>query len=167
MSEKNSKVLTFMKKNAVYVILALCVLAVGLSVTFVLLKKENRQKISDTQVVVKDPIENDEPVVNPDIPDEPVSNIITFIMPVANASEIVEYSEQMVFNSTLKRFSAHKAIDFYAEEGTDVYACYDGEIESIEKTLLQGTTITIKHKNGLQTVYNSLLDGDCVTVGQP
>ena len=58
------------------------------------------------------------------------------------------------------------AIDFFAEEGTNVLAVYDGTISNIENTLLTGTTITIDHGNGLFTVYNSLADGDSVTVGQ-
>jgi murein DD-endopeptidase MepM/ murein hydrolase activator NlpD len=87
-------------------------------------------------------------------------------MPVENPTSIGEYSESMVFNSTLGRFSAHMAIDFFADEGTDVLAVYDGKISKIENTLLKGTTITIEHGNGLYTVYNSLADGDSVSVGQ-
>jgi murein DD-endopeptidase MepM/ murein hydrolase activator NlpD len=35
----------------------------------------------------------------------------------------------------------------------------------VENTLLHGTTITIDHGNGLKTIYNSLEDGELVTVG--
>lgn len=169
MSEKNNKIKTFMRKNALYFILALCVLAVGLSITFVLLSQGEGETIQDTQISVEDPITPSEPTDNvetPITPSEPVVKVVTFIMPVANATEIGEYSESMVFNSTLNRFSAHKAIDFYAEEGADVYACYDGTVESVENTLLEGATVTINHGNGLKTVYNSLADGESVTVGQ-
>jgi murein DD-endopeptidase MepM/ murein hydrolase activator NlpD len=58
------------------------------------------------------------------------------------------------------------ALDFFAEEGTKVFAVYDGVIESVGQDFLTGTTITIDHGNGLKTVYNSLADGDNVVVGQ-
>ena len=87
-------------------------------------------------------------------------------MPVANASEVGEYSETMVFNQTLSRFESHKAIDFYAEEGASVVAVYDGTVESVTNTLLHGTTIVIDHGDGLKSIYNSLADGDSVVSGQ-
>lgn len=172
MKNSNGKVITFIKKNALYLILATCILAVGLSVMLMLLSNETATdtgNVDDTPVVETpiDPPIDDTPVVNPDdTPDTPVVTVIEFIMPVANATSIGEYSEQMVFNSTLGRFSAHLAIDFFAPEGTEVLAVYGGTVESVDTTLLHGTTITIDHGNGLKTVYNSLADGDLVTVGQ-
>ena len=91
---------------------------------------------------------------------------IEFIMPVEKPTSIGEYGDTMVYNSTLGRFTSHLAIDFYASEGSDVYAVFDGTILSVENTFLQGTTITIDHGNGLYTIYNSLADGDSVSVGQ-
>ena len=160
---------TFLKKNAVYFLLAFCVIAIGLSVTLSLLKSNNPlmdndylQNENDVSVVPDEPvIEIPEPT-----PSTPVDKVVTFIMPVADATEIGEYSETMVFNSQLKRYSAHKAIDFFAPEGTSVYACYEGTIESVENTLLQGTTVVIDHGNGLKTVYNSLSGENVITVGK-
>ena len=87
-------------------------------------------------------------------------------MPVENATEIAGYSESMVFNSTLGRFSAHTAIDFFAAEGTPVYAVEDGTVESVTNGILEGVTVIIDHGDGLKTVYNSLADPDEVSVGQ-
>lgn len=185
MKKGNNKFLFFVRKNAVYLVLTACILAVGLSITLMLIK-ENRQSLdADQNPSVNLPVDenqkpDDTPTVNPDQPDdtptvnpdqpseptEPVSKPIVFALPVENPTSIGEYSETMVFNSTLNRFSAHMAIDFFAEEGTNVLAVYDGTISNIENTLLTGTTITIDHGNGLFTVYNSLADGDSVTVGQ-
>ena len=47
-------------------------------------------------------------------------------------------------------------IDFAADAGTAVVAAYDGTIESIVTSYLQGTTITIDHGNGLKSIYNSI-----------
>lgn len=173
MKKSNKKAVTFIKRNALNLILATCILAIGLSIVLALMSKNgstNIGSVGDAPVIetpVDKPNQDDSLVDNPtDVPDVPVSAPIEFIMPVANATGMSEYSEQMVFNSTLGRFTVHMAIDFYAIEGTKVLAVYKGTVESVENTLLHGTTITIDHGNGLKTVYNSLADGDSVVVGQ-
>ncbi len=182
MKQPQHKILNFMRRNAVYFILSLCIIAVGLSITFMLLNRDNQ--IADNQgsnPTINQPLPDDpsdstgggevinpddKPVDNPDDNTEPVAKPIEFIIPVSSVTSIGEYSETMVWSSTLGRFSAHMAVDFFAEEGTDVLAVYDGTVESIENTLLKGTTIVLDHGNGLKTVYNSILDGDDVYVGQ-
>ncbi|MBE5737028.1 MAG: M23 family metallopeptidase [Clostridiales bacterium] len=162
------KVIGFIKRRAVYLVLALCILAVGLSVTFMLINNHNDLTLdsnTDTPVIVEP---DQTPVEKPDdtVDTKPVEKVVSFIMPVENPTSVVEYSETMVFNSTLNRFSSHMAMDFFSPEGSDVYAVYDGKVVDIETTFLQGTTITIDHGNGLYTIYNSLADGDSVSVGQ-
>lgn len=178
MKRTNSKFLSFMKRNAVYLVLSLCIIAVGVSITLMLLNNNVDQQLDaepDVPTVIE-PIETIDPVVpsDPVIQEpedqptviEPVDVPITFIMPVDSTTSIGAYSETMVFNSTLGRFSAHLAIDFFAPEGTEVFAVCDGTIESVETTLLKGTTVVIDHGNGLKTIYNSLADGESVSVGQ-
>ena len=164
MSKTSVKIVAFFKRNAIYCILAFCILAVGLSVTFMLLNRDNSLP-QYGNIIPDDSIE----VENPDdnlTPDQPVVQIVSFIMPVANALEIGEYCETVVFNQTLGVYQAHRAVDFFAEEGSEVFAVYDGVVESVENSILQGTTICINHGNGLKTYYNSLIDGDSVVVNQ-
>ena len=143
-------------------VLSLCIIAIGLSVTLMLINRQNSDVKITAPVITPDDNQNQGEDVKPD---EPVEEIITFIMPVANAIEIGEYSETMVFNQTLDRFSVHKAIDFFAEEGSSVLCVYDGVVESVTSTLLQGTSIVINHGNGLKSVYNSVADGELVKQG--
>lgn len=166
-------VLNFFKRNAAYIILALCVLAIGLSITLVMvnrsaeLKAQNAER-EQMQVVTPDTTnDTPAPVIEPtNEPDVPVTKVISFILPVETATAVEDYTEMLAYNATLKRFEAHKAIDFFAEDGTPVYAAYDGVVSDVKTTLLTGTTVTIDHGNGLYTVYNSLTDGDKVFVGQ-
>lgn len=170
-------VISFFKKNAAYIVLALCILAIGLSITLVMVNRAAEIRLQET---VREQAKSDETdnstnntpdtqvdVPNiPDVPDTPVVNVISFIVPVENMTAMEDYTETLAYNATLKRFQAHKAIDFFAEEGSSVYAAYDGVISNIETTLLTGTTIIIDHGNGLYTVYNSLADGENVFIGQ-
>ena len=187
MKQTENKFTGFLRRNAVYLILALCIIAIGVSITLMLVKRQNDFDASlNNPPVIEEPNtpsdgtieepntpsdgtveEPNNPVEKPDdTVTEPVDTPITFVMPVAAPTSIGEYSETMVFNSTLGRFSAHLAVDFYAAEGTDVLVVFDGTVENIETTLLKGTTITVDHGDGLKTVYNSLADGESVKIGQ-
>lgn len=163
MKEKRRNVLFFLKRNAVYIVLVLCILAVSFSIAFMVANQKSELELNN-----KPPIHSpsDTPVTSPDDENVPVVKPIEFIMPVMSPTAIGEYGETMVFNSTLNRYTAHLAMDFYAPEGSSVYAVYDGTVVSIENTFLQGTTITIDHGNGLFSIYNSLADGESVSVGQ-
>lgn len=166
----------FFKRNAAYIILALCVLAIGLAITLVMVNRSaelsaQNDKREQVKVVTPEPTDDpstpvQEPIDDTPVPDVPVVKVISFTMPVENATAVEDYTETLAYNSTLKRFEAHKAIDFFAEDGTPVYAAYDGVVSDVKTTLLTGTTVTIDHGNGLFTVYNSLTDGDKVFVGQ-
>ena len=115
MKKSNGRLIMFMRRNAVYLVLALCIVAVGLSITFMLLSDASVDSTLDSgknPPVIETPIEPDEPVVKPDDPTEPTEPVIkpiTFIMPVNDVTAITEYSESMVFNSTLGHYSAHLA----------------------------------------------------------
>ncbi|NCB48114.1 MAG: M23 family metallopeptidase [Clostridia bacterium] len=98
---------------------------------------------------------------------------ITFIMPVENGTIIKDYSNTTLkYNSTLKQWESHKAVDIKGADDANVLAVYDGEVISVETTYLMGTVVKIKHNSSLVTVYGSLDEivllnvGDTVTKGQ-
>ena len=177
MKETENRFLNFMRKNAVYLILTLCILAIGTSVALMLVNRQSQLDASpnpDSPSIESPDVPSDSPDDTPsdivdkpdDTPATPVDTPVVFVMPVENPTTVGEYSESMVWNSTLGRFSAHLAIDFFANEGTDVLCVYDGVVKSVDSSLLKGTTIVIDHGDGLETVYNSLADGEGVFVGQ-
>ena len=70
------------------------------------------------------------------------------------------------YNPTLNSYYEHKGVDFIAEAGTNVLAVEDGMVESIYKEdMLLGTQITIKHDNGLKSVYRFVTETDLIRVG--
>ncbi len=175
MKQNENRFLDFLRRNAVYLVLSLCIIAIGVSVTLVLVSRQNEFNAGNNDQTAELPDEPtggedltpSDPVEKPDqTPTEPVDVPIIFAMPVENPVSVGEYSETMVWNGTLGRFSAHMAVDFFADEGTAVVCAFDGVVKSVETTLLKGTTIVIDHGDGLTTVYNSLADGEKVIVGQ-
>ena len=165
MKEKKRSALLFLKRNAVYLVLAFCILAVSFSIVFMLMNNESDLSLDATKPPIVVPDDTNSPTTSPEDDLASVIKPIEFIMPVLNPTAIGEYGETMVYNSTLNRYTAHLAMDFYAPEGTSVCAVYDGTVVSVESSFLQGTTITIDHGNGLYSIYNSLADGDSVSVG--
>lgn len=81
---------------------------------------------------------------------------VEFAMPV-EGELLKDFSDKRLkYNSTLKQWESHKAVDISAKEGSPVVSVLDGTITGIETTHLKGTTVTITHKNGLVTTYSSL-----------
>lgn len=182
--KKNSflnKVGTFFKKNMYYVLLFVCVAAVGTMITLTVIDanqpeikieaptndgNQNSDVVTpnpDQDVVIPTPDDNE--VVKPDdsevvtpSPDEDVSTEpIVFGLPVDGASVICEYSDStLVYCSTLKRWQTHTGIDYACSEGAEVKSVYGGEVESVTNDSLNGYVVTINHGNGLVTKYGAL-----------
>lgn len=106
--------------------------------------------------------------------DEVVSPaVIVFTAPVQNGTIGMGYAEdELIYHKTLQQWQTHQSIDYLAPAGTEVVAAYDGEVLSVENTMLEGVIITIQHEQNLITKYASLDEttavkkGDKVTKGQ-
>ena len=90
----------------------------------------------------------------------------TFIVPMKNATVAKDYSgSELQYNSTLKQWEIHKAIDFIAGEDLNVYAVSDGTVSNVYTNYLEGTVVEISHSNGIVSVYKSLSKDVKVSVG--
>lgn len=91
---------------------------------------------------------------------------ISFIMPVKDGVIIKDFSNTALkYNSTLKQWEAHKAVDIKGSDNANVLAVMNGEVIAVESNYLMGTMVTIKHNKSLQTVYASLDPNVNVKVG--
>ena len=178
----NNKAINFIKKNVYYFvfILSLAILSI-ITIALVVSSSNASNQLNNDNIHQQQPSTPNENGGNnqqkpdtpdvPDTPDTPTVNVIVFDMPVAGTI-IKEYvGASVVYNQTLGLYTGHKAIDFGAEEGTSVKCVYNGVIESITVSNLDGTTITVDHGNGLKSVYNSieanaeLIEGQSVLKG--
>ena len=178
-AKKNSNN-NFFKKNIYYFVLAfimLAVVAVSLAIFVSQEAPSNTLNSSGGNNLVQRPNSSSQSKPNsssgsndkledekPD--DTPTQTVISFILPVENATVICDYtSTSVVYNQTLNVYTGHLAIDFGAEYGASVKAVYGGVIESVTASYLTGTTVTINHGNGLKTVYNSIEVDDAIQEG--
>lgn len=161
---KGSKFSLFIKKNIYLILMIVCLLAIIGMVAYTFAK----QKPSDSEPAASiDPDNKSQEDPNKDVtddnkkPEDETKNVLKEIgLPVANAEVIKDYSDtELVFNATMKHWATHQGIDYKIEKGTNVLAVYDGVVTDVSTSTLKGTTVTIKHSDGFESVY-SLLGSD-------
>ncbi|MGN1227533.1 MAG: hypothetical protein ACI4TX_02720, partial [Christensenellales bacterium] len=117
---KNSKFVNFIKSNIYYIM----VVAILLIVASVIAIVGNSGKGATV----------DEPTKPVDVP------TITYNIPLKDFTILKEYSDtELMYNATLKRWEAHKAIDLSAEKGANVMAVADGKVTQVYTNYLEGT----------------------------
>ncbi len=167
MSIKENKVINFIKKNAYYFTFIITLTLITVVVVGVVIALNNKfTQVNGDNSVIETPNEDDnQNNEGEQTPQEPVVSVIVFDMPTSG-SVIKEYvGAGVIYNQTLGVYQGHKAIDFSGEVGSNVFACYNGVVESITTTKLDGTTIVIDHLNGLKSAYNSVDVAENVEVG--
>ena len=70
-----------------------------------------------------------------------------------------------MYNATLKRWEAHKALDLSATDGANVMAVADGRVTQVYTNYLEGTVVVIEHANNMKSLYSSLNQDVSVKVG--
>ncbi|MBR4003393.1 MAG: M23 family metallopeptidase [Clostridia bacterium] len=148
MSYKESLKSFFIRFKRVIIASGLCVLAMAI-IGVVAYKSTNQVTINKNEMVQTS---------------APTS--VSFIMPIKDGEIIKDFSNTALkYNSTLKQWEAHKAVDIKGADNSDVMAVLSGEVVSVESNYLKGTVVTIKHNKSLQTVYASLDENVKVKVG--
>ena len=148
----------FFKRNAYALSVTICVV---LAITMISLTIANYVDDSEIPVQTIDVWVPEDEVV-PTNSDE----AILFTLPVADGRVSKEYAENhLLEDKTTGYWQTHQAIDFVASEGTKVLAVYDGTVESVNESMMDGYVITIVHGGGLKSVYKCLSSQTLVSSG--
>ena len=163
-----NKIAQLIKKNAYYIVLFLCVAAIGTLVSLSLIQEETYPLNPDNNgdSVIETPggdevggdvvTPGEDTGVNGDNSDN-VPTIITFATPVADAYIGQDYTDSaIVWQPTLNQYQTHLGIDYVATNGTRVNSAYTGMVEEVGENLLDGKYVVINHGDGLTTVYTCL-----------
>ena len=197
----NKKWDAFMGSAGFYVTLAVCLLVVGVIGYFLLFDSkdtepaaEETSQVPESESVAAPAEELEEPeapavveTISPDpvetqtssmpeieIDDTPVTAEAprTVVSPLDGQVVTAFSVDQLVYSETLGDWRTHDGVDISASAGTAVLAACAGTVAGIEDDPLMGTTVTISHAGGYQTVYASLQEhpsveiGDSVSAGQ-
>lgn len=140
---KVSKFTKGLKKYGYWVVLAL---AMGVLALILALASSNTDLKKDDSFVSGDPIQ--------------------FASPLATSTVVKDYSNSALqYSKTLRLWEAHKAIDFAAEEGADVFAVLNGTIVDVSYDYLMGNVVKLDVGNNLIVIYKSLANDVPVKVG--
>lgn len=75
-----------------------------------------------------------------------------YVAPLASVKYSLAYGE-IYTNETVGWIYRHKALDFAAEVGAEVYAMADGEVTEVSYNDKTGNYIVVDHGDGLKTLY--------------
>ncbi len=170
-SQAMSKVGTFIKRNAFYLLIIVCIASIATIVALAVTREDASLNVENN--VSQQP---DTPVVNPDddntpndtLPNKPVDNqdeTLTFLSPCNNPTIIKDYNDsQLVWNATLNQYATHVGVDFTSSD-LNVYASAKGTVKEVGHNNLDGHYIVLVHDNGYVTKYYSLEDTGDLKVG--
>ncbi len=174
--EITQKVTAFCKKRGYYIALSLCILSIG-AIGFFSIR--NAQNIVDETPIPGAPQIDAEDVLTPkdDVTDKTDETMQSsddikkpqakaYILPVEGDILVGYDDKKPIYSKTLKDWRVHTGIDYLAPLDTEVKAVNDGVVEEIITDDLLGTTVIIKHTDGISSVYANLNPEISLTDGQ-
>ena len=175
-----SKVAAFFKRNIYFVLMIVCVLAIGVIITVAAVTgTEDDPTDTPTVVVPGDDDDDADEDKNPPVVDDDDDNdsdgddeqkpqpAKTFTLDGILEEYTIDigYSDaELVFNPTQGHWATHQGVDLVAEAGTAVKCSFDGTVKTVTDDSFHGTTVVISHDGGYETTYK-LLDEVSLKVG--
>lgn len=159
----------FVKAYLPLIIIVVSILAIVAVVLVSTLGNNNSfsENPNDNTPVITDPDDDNKPVENPDDDQEdPLPVVEEWGMPVDNYTIGMDFSlTEFTFSETTREWLIHKAVDFLVEENTPVKPVKSGTVESVNTSVMDGTTVVIIHEDGMKSVYSSLASNVNVKAG--
>ena len=170
----------FMKQHrrALYIALALCVVAAGVTGYLVWNREAPTQQASSNQPVVDvkpsvvTPVKPTLPTPEEKVEEEapPVSAVTELlpqvVSPLDGTTVTVFSMSELLYDETMADWRTHEGLDIQAAEGDAVKTAAAGEVISVTRDELMGTTVCIAHSGGYVTKYSSLQENPPISQGQ-
>lgn len=155
-----------------YIVFALCLLAAGI-IGYITLFDRGTEVKPETPAVDVQPNTPTTPVVKPApvvLPEpkietaaeaeveitEPSVLLPQVVSPLSGETVTVFSMTELLYDATMADWRTHDGIDIAAELGTPVAACAKGTVSAVTTDDLMGTTVTIDHGKGMESVYANL-----------
>lgn len=183
----------FLKQQGFYIVLALCLLIVGVAIALTALPREEAQQPAEStpQQAAQVRQSDDEtlrgkPTILPTATPTPTPPAAAATpastaapassggtKPVVKGQAPVEgeiiwgYAmDQLLYSVTLDQWTTHAGIDLSCDKGTEVKAVLAGTVKSVYEDDALGTVVTIQHNNGRTSLYANLDSSVPVEVGK-
>ncbi|MGN0771570.1 MAG: peptidoglycan DD-metalloendopeptidase family protein [Christensenellales bacterium] len=165
-SASANKVAMFFKKNIYFVLMIACIIAIGAMITVAAVVNANK----DADTAIDNPVtppQDETPVIDETPDDTPIVTEKEFILTYPLTEYVIGLTfsnTELVYLPTNGHWATHEAVDFMADEGSNVLCVFDGTITSITTDQLYATSVVIQHQNGYESTYR-LLENVTVSVG--
>lgn len=188
-NEKSGRLDRFFAGKGFYIVLALCVIVIGIS-AYSLAKEgaapadngldpgmsaarqtERPEASSQPPVSTEAPkpvdVPNEEDIVSAGTlsSDDVWPEQAAWRWPVSGEIERGYSVEALSYDVTMADWRTHDGVDILAPQGELVVAAGDGEGVSVTQDDLYGTTVVIDHGSGIRTSYSNLADTPTVAAG--
>ena len=185
-NESNNKFLRFWKTRGYYMILGLCLIAVGVSgyvfVTDALQEKQALEESLSAPLVIET-AENAEAQTWTEQPEEQQETTETAsaeaeaaesveqlleetVMPVSG-TVVQDYAmDHLTYNATTQDWRVHNGVDLAAPLGQAVKAARSGTVTAVYEDELMGTTVVVQHADGYTSHYCNLAETAAVAAGE-
>lgn len=187
-NEKSGRLDKFFAGKGFYIVLALCVIVIGIS-AYSLAKEADTpadglnpgmsaaQQTRSPEPSTQPPVSTEapKPVDAPNEEDVVSAGTLTqddvwpeqtaWRWPVSGEIERGYSVEALSYDVTMADWRTHDGVDILAQQGEVVVAAGDGEVISVTQDDLYGTTVVIDHGSGIKTTYSNLAETPTVAAG--
>lgn len=162
------------KNKGFYILLAVCVLAIGVSGYFFFTDAAQEQEEITASMSVPnralpdDKQQNEQP--DPQKPSEQAepaqAQIEDTVMPVSGDVLQGYAMEVLSYNETTRDWRTHGGVDLAAELGINVLAARAGTVMAVYEDTYLGMTVALQHADGYTTSYSGLAKEVSVAAGE-
>ena len=91
-------------------------------------------------------------------PNEEAAASTAYVWPVQGEVERDFSLEVFAYDATMGDWRTHSGLDIAAPLGTAVSACANGTVSEVRADPMMGTTVTVSHSGGIESVYANLAE---------
>lgn len=178
----------FIREKGYYMLLTVCVLAIGVSGYFfisgAIRQNQAAQETLSVPVKAQDPEDVKKPASSttgktqdtPETTQEETpaptetaptqATPETAVMPVSGAVIGAYAMDRLTYNATTQDWRVHNGVDLSASAGEDVLAAKSGTVTAVYEDEAYGVTVVVQHDDGYTSHYANLAETPAVSAGQ-
>lgn len=146
----------WMRDKGYYIVLLLCVAAVGISGYLYFSQSAAPEGEAAAAAAMQQAVSKPKTAATETAPAEDGETVLVLQPPLQG--EVVETfaTDRLAYNTTTEDWRVHNGIDLAAEAGTEVCAAADGKVSAVYEDDLMGHIVEITHEGGYITRYCNL-----------